>query len=767
MKINIGLRSDCLCRHKEKRRRRPQEIIRRMFNRIFSSAADAVYDGVRDTALEIKDAFVARQEASDDLVSAATPDDRWFTPSDGWSLDPVRVKDIDTIPLPRNYVPKPWSPPELLVPTRNGAPEVYEDVKDRAVIGEVRIEVLEAEGLPQLLQIGTVDPYALVVFENSAARTSTVRNDTSPRWGAEAPRAFIFPVTCGNSSVHIALLDEDSIADDPLGRVVIDISQLFSRTVYDCWWPLQFGLFCSHSGKRGLVRLRLSVTWKEDRARLFTLTEHNLNYVLPFVTSKAKNAAGFAVNGRAFNPYQFRSKVFQGHMTDLRAAIHDLGASVCDFFFWRWPFVSTFSFVLWQLLVSMPTMLPACITLGMTGALVRAYLEEASATDAIATAGSRTTIWQLCMLLLCNTPPPPLQRYDGVDEDSEGEDSDGNDDDDDGDNGGGTKGGEKGKGARLFKRTASGTKRQRRPKQRVGEMVEAPTCYDILPTFLPEPGSLQEQMDQIFQQTDQEIREAAIDMGFSLNPLAKILGPIQYLLGEVNKGVRLVRRLWGWDDRLITFQLLMLLMLANFLLTGVGVLLSRAPWGLLFEWIFRILGAALFGPHMYLVGRSVKEKWARWVIESENFEDEAFVPGDKNAIGLDESFDDAKQTALFKQVYGLHLVDQMTEEEKKDFAKLSIGQDCTSHADYKDRVLKKWRRMCASQVRKMVEMEMHGTLPPEATLDRKERCLRPAFDRDPASLPCSLPRSDFLTCKRRADSGPHACALLLTPQAEQ
>ena len=126
-------------------------------------------------------------------------------------------------------------------------------------------------------------------------------------------------------------------------------------------------------------------------------------------------------------------------------------------------------------------------------------------------------------------------------------------------------------------------------------MVEAPTCYDILPTFLPEPGSLQEQMDLIYQQTDQEIREAAMDTGFSLNPLAKILGPIQFLLGEMNKGVRLVRRLWGWDDRLVTFQLLLLLVVANVLLTGAGLLLWYAPWGPIFEWAFRILGAALLG----------------------------------------------------------------------------------------------------------------------------------------------------------------------------
>ena len=38
---------------------------------------------------------------------------------------------------------------------------------------------------------------------------------------------------------QVALLDDDRMGDDPLGRVVVDIWNFFSKTTYDCWWPLR------------------------------------------------------------------------------------------------------------------------------------------------------------------------------------------------------------------------------------------------------------------------------------------------------------------------------------------------------------------------------------------------------------------------------------------------------------------------------------------------------------------------------------------------
>lgn len=41
------------------------------------------------------------------------------------------------------------------------------------------------------------------------------------------------------------------------------------------------------------------------------------------------------------------------------------------------------------------------------------------------------------------------------------------------------------------------------------------------------------------------------------------------------------------------------------------------PWGRLFELFFRLLGVFVFGPHMWLIGRHVRERWAEFVAKSE------------------------------------------------------------------------------------------------------------------------------------------------------
>ena len=103
------------------------------------------------------------------------------------------------------------------------------------VLGELRVEILEAERLPKMDGVGTCDPYAVVVFEGCAARTLAVRGKASdrqrPRWGSEAARAFRFPVRCPYSCLYVALKDADDLLgndgldpDDDIGRVTLPLS---------------------------------------------------------------------------------------------------------------------------------------------------------------------------------------------------------------------------------------------------------------------------------------------------------------------------------------------------------------------------------------------------------------------------------------------------------------------------------------------------------------------------------------------------------------
>lgn len=208
-----------------------------MFSSMFQSASTFV----SDSYLELKDAVISREEASEDMLTAPTPSDRWF--SDGWAKNPAEMPASFMTLVPKGYKIVPWEPPPLLTPTiadnksdqakSRLIGELFDMRSQRPKFGELLVEVLEADGLANsLLQGGVVDPYALLVFETGAARTSQVRNDATPRWGAEAPRAFKFDIRCPYSLLYVALLDSDQCEDDPLGRVVISICDLCTHTTY-------------------------------------------------------------------------------------------------------------------------------------------------------------------------------------------------------------------------------------------------------------------------------------------------------------------------------------------------------------------------------------------------------------------------------------------------------------------------------------------------------------------------------------------------------
>ena len=193
----------------------------------FRDGAADVMSGLKESIQEMADEFIGTESATDAIVEAKTPSDRWFQPAHGWPLSPAPLPSATS----ENDM-KDWQPPPLLCPTAIDEPFLFSGQHEREEIGKLYVEVLEAQGLPNsLLQAGSVDPYVIIVYEGNAARTNQVRNTTSPRWGVDTPRAFQFRVTCPYSALHVALLDEDRMgSDDTLGRVVIDVSQLYSRT---------------------------------------------------------------------------------------------------------------------------------------------------------------------------------------------------------------------------------------------------------------------------------------------------------------------------------------------------------------------------------------------------------------------------------------------------------------------------------------------------------------------------------------------------------
>lgn len=69
-----------------------------------------------------------------------------------------------------------------------------------------------------------------------------------------------------------------------------------------------------------------------------------------------------------------------------------------------------------------------------------------------------------------------------------------------------------------------------------------------------------------------------------------------------------------------TFVLCVTLLTLTIVLFEFGSLLMVLPWAFLFEWCFRILGAAALGPHMYWVGKHWRADATARQKENEAFE---------------------------------------------------------------------------------------------------------------------------------------------------
>ena len=85
--------------------------------------------------------------------------------------------------------------------------------------------------------------------------------------------------------------------------------------------------------------------------------------------------------------------------------------------------------------------------------------------------------------------------------------------------------------------------------------------------------------------------------------------------------LRILRRVALWRDRMLTLQVCMVLAFLTAATAYTCYLLSLLPWPLIWEWTFRLLGVAAFGPHMILVGRHVEALQADWKRQCAEFKE--------------------------------------------------------------------------------------------------------------------------------------------------
>lgn len=153
--------------------------------------------------------------------------------------------------------------------------------------GIVRVEVMSCDNLPDLdLNIDNsdlTDAFVALAFEDVLVRTDVIHDELSPRWMPWCNRAFQFNINHPSNLLFIGVFDFDfNIGPltefDPVGRVVIDLSNFKSNTVYIVSYKLH--LDQNHTSDRGTIKLRIKVDWKNEReALLESFTKSPICYI--------------------------------------------------------------------------------------------------------------------------------------------------------------------------------------------------------------------------------------------------------------------------------------------------------------------------------------------------------------------------------------------------------------------------------------------------------------------------------------------------------
>lgn len=548
---------------------------------------------------------------SDEEVAEPTPPSMWFTPDLGWSDASC---DNASSGLGR---------PPHMAPTAADEPSLFSSTCEGAVIGELRVELLEAENIPSMDAMSESDAYGLVLLEAAVGRTSAIPNTNSPRWGARSSfRAFRLPVRTPHSVLYIALIDDDGDAanlegdpfvergvhritsaigrrDQPIGRVAIALASLTSGVEYDSWHRLTYSRIDPPDAKYGLVRLRYSVTFVSERLRLLRyLAARPMVHIVPLHNRTYRRWAAFAQEG-AREVDDWDCEVVNKRLAELRTHLATVITGIESLLLWRRGarISAAVVSVLFQLSLSKPSYIPTCLCMLALLVLNRTYKRSRP----------QPSFWRILSSLAVahvhtgdasradpsrgGVPSPPtpeaadVRRYwehylhaltgdmtwSGL--------------------------------AELPSFAAEKAKVDEECARQVDEArtrftTELP--YTRICELWAPASSRRRRRSGVLEKTTTE-HMARMLTGPLSTLLTPYLSPMQQQLTRCVRRIRGIVRTLQWHDPRWTTVIYVSLV-------AFGLVALLIPWGALLQWTLRLGGLALFGPHMHLVARRIDQQ---------------------------------------------------------------------------------------------------------------------------------------------------------------
>jgi len=405
--------------------------------------------------------------------------------------------------------------------------------------------------------------------------------------------------------------------DDSLGRVTIPLSGLRSNTIYDCWHPLQLESYRHHAKKYGSVRLRYSVRWNSEAARVKAVLSPPPSHQIVVNEGPTVELVDFTQNGDKPED-EFSLDVLTAQSNELYLLTY-LPYKAIDALYgialWKRPARSLTICVGWQLVCFWPHFIPSAILLFFASLLADQYsdLRRRHRHPALSKPSISYMVRALVGLPTIDEAMPSGpsglggRRSDYLDgsilrasaSDSLDE-ADASDDD-------------------LPSPTALELwdAELSRLEERLREEAPVPNRRKIShakkdPRRLSRFFNVSERVDKAAARV-RELFDKMEDKADEINPVAKYGAQAQFFFAWILEYARTTRSLWTWGEPAVTFWFWISLI-------GAALVLAVAPWESILRYTMHATGAALLGPHMIVFRNRIAAKEAKHRRRAEKYQ---------------------------------------------------------------------------------------------------------------------------------------------------
>lgn len=214
-------------------------------------------------------------------------------------------------------------------------------------IGKLYVEILSCSNLPNR-DIGEAlgnltDCFVAAVFEDAMAQTPIIYDELSPFWLPWTQRAFVFGIMHPASMLYLGAFDYDLglSGHDPIGRVVVNISNLQRDTDYTLTYSLSERTSNGFIKSDGSITIRLRVEYKDEKEVLLAALRPRPKFHVNVHKKKSLDVVRYTCFGKYGdeNDQTFDLNVFRSYIREIFEYKSTLAYCIGDAFqsliFWR------------------------------------------------------------------------------------------------------------------------------------------------------------------------------------------------------------------------------------------------------------------------------------------------------------------------------------------------------------------------------------------------------------------------------------------------